>query len=686
MPTGALGANVGGAYAAEIKTVFIDKGLPANVTRGRVYLEEIGHYLDTVVVSKDTAGDEGSLFSRLILGEKLTSKQLTEVRSAVDTGTFTWNGKKLAVEHITWCVIPYVCNGSGGGGISAPVVREIAKTLTYPNLATIGDVLDWATRQSYLGRDLLLNWMGEDLRSVAERGYNFLTNGANPLVYVQKLNSYRAILSGIYNEALDASEIFQRGVARITSGDFKNGFADILVSTANLSTFCVLNPNVLLTIAQETLTNLQVELGLEEVGRAANAEEIRVINRVFRGQVSTNPIVIKTGFAGLLSLKPNPMTLDNTIYFKNKPITHKLLIHETTHVWQFQKTGTKYKLDALLARAGDGYEWSKGFKAGWSFAQLNPEQQAKLIDGGYNDVLGQGRYLTDPEYGVGVDPETQATPYFLKALSVVSGGAWNGTVYKRSDFNGVWKVNGDIACWLSWDQYVSLGQPAIFDMGVPVGEILARGAATKSCTNAGAGTFGDGYYRSSADPTVFRLIGQTACWVSGPQFFALGQPAVTFLAPADATRLKAGFYKGNTCGNAELGLWGDGFYRTTSDPTVLRLVGQKACWVSWPQFVAVGQPTVGMMSDAEGARFRAGFYAGATCTNAELGTWTDGFYRISNDPTIYRLRGAVACWVTWDQFVALRQPAQTLVSSAEGSRFKAAFVNNALCTNPELGL
>jgi hypothetical protein len=96
----------------------------------------------------------------------------------------------------------------------------------------------------------------------------------------------------------------------------------------------------------------------------------------------------------------NAVTLGNHVYF---PVQLKIdqqkiensdfqdigwLIHELTHVWQFQNTGIKYLFKAILGHIRLGskvydYGGKKGLKeavdGGKTFAQFNPEQQGDIV-------------------------------------------------------------------------------------------------------------------------------------------------------------------------------------------------------------------------------------------------------------------------------------------------------------------
>lgn len=69
-----------------------------------------------------------------------------------------------------------------------------------------------------------------------------------------------------------------------------------------------------------------------------------------------------------------------------------LLVHESTHIWQYQHRGWGYVAEALWAQGfGDGYDYVKALRAGTPWRKMNPEQQAQLIQDAF-----WGRYFESP--------------------------------------------------------------------------------------------------------------------------------------------------------------------------------------------------------------------------------------------------------------------------------------------------
>jgi hypothetical protein len=471
---GALGGYLA-AYSEEARLVFIDESLPEGIERAKAYIEEIGHHLDIRLNRQDTPGDEGYLFGQLLLGNSLSAEELDFVKRFDDTGTFTWEGRELKVEHLGFpplkCVIfPPAC-----------VVDAILKAFDYGGLPTVGDIIDWGTRQSYAGRDMLTSWVPQGVKDAAGRAFNLLTVGQfNPLTYVQDINQLRSVFGAQLDSIKEGAALMKRSADRIASGDYKGGMGDLVLGLSYAAAVGQANPDFIFTFGQELLTSLQTRLGLEQSGRALRGEEVALLKMVFGNGINTNPIIIKEGFAGMLSIKDRPLTLDNTIYLKNH-YSYKLLVHEATHVWQYQKHGVSYKLEALDDQQA-GYIWATGFQSGNHFKDLHPEAQAKLIENGYNDLIGRGHMVAHSHYGAGVSAEA-ATRYFNAALRMVSEGAWNGRYFRRADNTSVYRMaSEDSVCWVTWDQWLKAGSPAIAVVDVPVGEVAGWPYSTTPVT------------------------------------------------------------------------------------------------------------------------------------------------------------------------------------------------------------
>jgi len=93
------GAN--GAYSASTNKIYLSDRFVATASRvslEAVLLEEFGHFVDAQVNSSDSAGDEGAIFSALVLGESLDANTLHALKAEDDHATITVNGQVIQVE------------------------------------------------------------------------------------------------------------------------------------------------------------------------------------------------------------------------------------------------------------------------------------------------------------------------------------------------------------------------------------------------------------------------------------------------------------------------------------------------------------------------------------------------------------------------------------------------------------
>lgn len=122
----------------------------------------------------------------------------------------------------------------------------------------------------------------------------------------------------------------------------------------------------------------------QDFERPLNDHEEAVFRRVFKDSVDSNLVRIIEGRAGLFGLNARAFTLGNTIYMKTDIIPDELLVHETTHAWQYQQIGVRYSSDALSAQwfIPDAYNWRREIvkrrKTEW--LSFNREAQAEFLE------------------------------------------------------------------------------------------------------------------------------------------------------------------------------------------------------------------------------------------------------------------------------------------------------------------
>lgn len=131
--------------------------------------------------------------------------------------------------------------------------------------------------------------------------------------------------------------------------------------------------------------------------RKLNEREKELLQKVFKNTLNYYVVRIIEGHAGIFGLNDRPFTLGNTIYMKSTTFTIDTIVHETTHVWQYQQTGDRYASDAIAAQwfTSDEYNWQKEVedrnKNDWT--EFNNEAQAEFfkdlwLDGELQDKAG----------------------------------------------------------------------------------------------------------------------------------------------------------------------------------------------------------------------------------------------------------------------------------------------------------
>lgn len=127
--------------------------------------------------------------------------------------------------------------------------------------------------------------------------------------------------------------------------------------------------------------------------RSLTEWEIRQARRVFGDAINYGNVTIADGSLGakLGSAFGYARTVGNTIYLPDGSSRNMLLlIHELTHVWQYQTIGAVYAPKALLAQATEGYEYSDDYltndetlvearKNGKTLQDFNLEQQGDIL-------------------------------------------------------------------------------------------------------------------------------------------------------------------------------------------------------------------------------------------------------------------------------------------------------------------
>ena len=99
-----------------------------------------------------------------------------------------------------------------------------------------------------------------------------------------------------------------------------------------------------IVVLGQTVAMIQSIFFLQGFERPLTDHEKSQLQRVFKDSLNYRVIGIIEGRAGLFGSSPRAFTLGNTLYMKRPAFPIDLLVHETTHVWQYQQTGGRYGL------------------------------------------------------------------------------------------------------------------------------------------------------------------------------------------------------------------------------------------------------------------------------------------------------------------------------------------------------
>lgn len=131
--------------------------------------------------------------------------------------------------------------------------------------------------------------------------------------------------------------------------------------------------------------------------RKLSGPERVVLGRIYEDSVDLARVRVRAPVAGLLGVTRRAFVIEDTLFVPARflPLQTAVLVHELCHVWQHQNGGHAYIADSLEAQlVGDGYRLEKGLREGRRWASLNCEQQATLVEEGYEQGSFDGKPFT----------------------------------------------------------------------------------------------------------------------------------------------------------------------------------------------------------------------------------------------------------------------------------------------------
>ncbi len=447
------------------------------------YVEEAGHHLDAQLNVADTPGDEGELFRRVLSGEKLSAAQIADIRAENDKGIIQLNGRSVEVEFWNpfkaiakgaKSVANAVVNtakdvgnavvsvgkglvegaktfatgiGEGVGGFVSNIVkgevtdafqslvRGADKAFLQAPLRVVNGVLDGAG-SLINGASHLLGPLGKPLREVGGRVVDatrtvvdtaggivrdaFRTVTESPLALLR--GTEEALKLGFQGEWGKAAARFGQGFV-----DMGTRFAGNIVDTLMRGIQGAANAGLTLAFA-------------EKPSRGLNDSEIQMLRQVYGDSIDYSQVRIKQGGSTDWT-NMAPHVVGNTVYMTSAwggdnfnpdgtltDVGLETLVHEMGHIWQNQNGGGDYIHRALLAQftsklesgsRNGAYEWREGVAQGKSFAELNPEQQAGLMEEIGRGLKGDGQ-VTPQDWVPALSPAE--LDYAMEAWAMVKRG------------------------------------------------------------------------------------------------------------------------------------------------------------------------------------------------------------------------------------------------------------------------
>jgi hypothetical protein len=177
--------------------------------------------------------------------------------------------------------------------------------------------------------------------------------------------------------------------------------------------------------------------------RKLTAAEVVKAGRVFGTSINFDLVRIDTGALSVSLIKrlagysqAREFTTLHTINGAGG-IADDTLIHELTHVWQYQQSGAIYAFQALHAQSTpEGYDYGglpalkDAKRAGKGITSFNREQQAQIVEDFYRIKTHR-----QPMFSSGTAADLPLYAYFVKDVSTLSEDVLGGgQPYPKGDF------------------------------------------------------------------------------------------------------------------------------------------------------------------------------------------------------------------------------------------------------------
>ncbi len=353
----------------------------------------------------------------------------------------------LKAKHVLGDVVGFASNFIPGAGVFGTTIGNWIRTgsTNFRNFVSAG--IDTMASGLLSGKDMITSLIrgGTDYLSTAVRngtakGREFLESLKNSVVNtllnnlaapneklppgVLTVQPQKSALSEFSERASESVLEFAEGVTGSIKGigqnlwesvgDIGTGLKDLLTFNFNQG-FTNISKGLIKGTLQtpvdalifgggKALSGIGTLFGVIGSGIELTKTQKEHLSSVFKDSVNLDNVRFKEMPLALANFLNNrPFVLGNSLMVpsgtSNMPL--ETLIHEITHVWQYQNGGTDYLSEALLAQwlpdSLGGYNITSKALGDKKWGSLNPEQQAEVIS---NAILQQasGNNLTDIEF------------------------------------------------------------------------------------------------------------------------------------------------------------------------------------------------------------------------------------------------------------------------------------------------
>jgi hypothetical protein len=223
-----------------------------------------------------------------------------------------------------------------------------------------------------------------------------------------------SVPEAIVEDVFDEVEHVATGIWDLATGDpngAKKEFQRAKDAAKELvSDFAVGPIGATILIGVSVVSGVQRIFNLQAEPRRLTTDERNVLTPIFRDSIDYDEVQIVEGNLGILdgkrwkavagTARSAPYTIGYTIYVPSQWLdkaTNRIpldtLVHEVTHVWQYENGGPDYAPEAVYAQATGntgaysttpGYDFDNALAAGKRWAELGPEQQAAFIEYAYS--------------------------------------------------------------------------------------------------------------------------------------------------------------------------------------------------------------------------------------------------------------------------------------------------------------